>query len=84
MTVKCVDAFEKDVIVDLYRFYGHSVTKLATDFQVSRKTIYRILAEQGITFNKPEPKPEPQPTNFLQRMTNAIRRKVSFLIPATQ
>lgn len=53
MTVKCLDSIDKDVLVDLYKYYNHSVTDLANLFQVSRRTVYRVLAENGITF---EPK----------------------------
>lgn len=80
MTVRCVDKVEKDMIVDLYRIYNVSVTQLAGDFQVSRRTVYRVLAEQGITFSQPEP----EPLTFLQKLINAFRRKILFFIPATQ
>lgn len=81
MTVKCVDRFEKDVIVDLYKIYNVSVTQLAGDFQVSRRTIYRVLAEQGITFEKPEPA-ESEPRSLIQRISDTLRTKVFFFVPS--
>ena len=77
MTVKCVDNAEKDIIVDLYRAYGISVTQLAGDFEVSRKTIYRVLAEQGITCHRiTKPKPKHKPLTIPQQFVRLIREKV--------
>jgi transposase-like protein len=84
MTVKCLDNVKKDVIVDLYRVYGRTITSLAKDFNVSRRTVYRVLAEQGITFTPPEPCPKPK--SLLARIADAVFKRHLKRIPfnATQ
>lgn len=48
MTVKILDQIQKDTLVDMYRHYNVKPSFLAREFNISRRTVYRVLNEQGI------------------------------------
>lgn len=76
MTVRCLDDDEKDAIVDMYTLYGFAVSDLARDFEVSRRTIYRVLDEQGALGQSPSMPSQTSSPSLWNRLTLAFRRFV--------
>jgi predicted DNA-binding protein YlxM (UPF0122 family) len=52
MTVKCVSPNRKILIAHQYIFLKLSLAEIATEHEVSIRTIQRVLKEQGVTIEK--------------------------------
>lgn len=80
MTVKCLNEFEKSIIADLYQLGTRSIKDLVNEYNVSRRTIGRVLVERGVRTRRNKVQPiatteqlplsltQAQPQSLLQRI----------------
>jgi len=82
MTVKCITKTQKAIIAQQYCFIKVPVKSLAQDYQVSTRTIHRVLVEQGVApvrrsrkviINQPVEIIQPVSLTFKQKVIKALK-----------
>lgn len=78
MTVRKLNEIEKSVIADAYLIHKDRISQLARRFNVSRRTIDRVLIERGVKTIRPAIKQVPQPIptkqpSFFEKCLLAIK-----------
>ena len=71
MTVRCIGDLQKQAIAFQYRDLRVPVEQIAKEYQVSKRTINRVLVEEGankVRFHKPKQPQLPQPLPIQQEL----------------
>jgi len=83
MSVQCLDTFQKYYVIRSTRWQHENQTELSNRFNVSRRTIQRVLIEAGLLVYNTKPAPVKPTTRVLDdvEMLTLLRRY--YMTPVT-
>jgi len=83
MPVKCLDTFQKYYVTRSTRWQHENQTELSNRFNVSRRTIQRVLIEAGLLFYNTKSAPEKPSAKVLDDVEMLTLLRQYGMTPAT-